>query len=1856
MAYSSVTYIGDGFNDIYNVPFEYIKKADVDVAFNGVGNVPITWVNDSSIKLPYPSPLGVEITISRRSRIDAREVVYQDAIVLTKESMDKDSNQSFMLHQEVRDDIEAIEAGMLGQTTIDEITANAIGGVLSDPQITALTDEVDALLAQDAEGSFTTYYQDAYPNEGRAGDFWVDTNDGNNLWRHNGNWVSHNCNFDESLEIDDLPGVYLWQDFYGGWVNTWTMTDNADEGPFGPAGDTAQTISLNQNAGGIAVIRGREAPLGQGLTHTVSFYIRLLSGTIDKIKISTNTGTYVEAVSTPTQLDGTWQRFAATCTSGIGQTAVGARHQGVVDLRFEFSGTPTFNLYGLQQEDGTLLHPLVVNGAAGGWIDIQDGDIGLALEAAGDAQATADSKIVTFFQDDEPASPPAAEGDLWFDTDDNNKQYRYDATLGQWVLAQDQNILAALAGVDEALTGVSGNYALADSKIVTYFDNNMPSIGTEGDLWIDTSSANNLWRHSGNWLSLCSDFDRFKWENSPNGINSHFEWEIIGGTRFSHGQYAGPDPSTPGLDTGDWIAWYGPSTQKIVRHYYAIPEDAGLGYNVSVYAKLHSGLSTMLAMSGFSVNGGPIVPPKQGTFMADAAAGVWVRYDADITSTYGSIGTSPEGDSPFFGYVDIVFTRLTTDTTILITGAQVTSGFGVKQFVNTDTMLNNAWVDVVDGKIGDALSAAADAQNTADGKIITFFQDNTPTAGAIGDLWFDTNDQNHMYRWNGSTWMDARDVLTANAWNAAQSAQTTADGKIVTFVADNPPTADGVGDLWIDSNDDNKMYRWSGTAWDPMRDQGIADALADAFSAQSTADGKVTTFYVASGSPPTPEGDGDLWFKTDTEELVRWNLGTTTWELVSTVGATWGINIQGQPANSALLNSAQEWVDIQNKEYLPMAGMNVNNWNSWIPAHLASETTVIVHFFLNKTLSQMGMSLWEYNTTAGTNKFKFEIEVFNTLLTGTTGPTGNLEGAENPYWWPLPIDFNNLPTVNRFSVNGVCINDANGWSIGAGNNVGDGLIWDLGKVDATTQFRIKINNLEHGTHPVMLIFGDTIVLGDGVQNNLLLPLEFFVSPLDGHDYDALLLTNGPADAGATYGANWDTNIAQIPDEWIYNNDDASALGFNPTFSAWPTDPGLPTGWTNASGMPTATRETTYKKTGKYAVRHQASGDTSGRYISHVSPTFATPLPLGATLQGTVEYYVHSYTGTGTGNNRAVMLVRCYTAADNSTYKDTHVPFENYTVGAWYKQKWSARAYDTATKTHLPIYAVRIYLMWTWGTNYNPPALDMTVDNLYFTMVTQDWQDIQGATKPADNADVTLEQLGGSGYNLMPAQISNFEATWSDVSEYAAMGGSGTISQDDTTAYFGTKSFKIASTATDHFTTLYGVSAGGSYPIFLDTGRKWMVSFYCKSTVANSKLTLRMVHRGAGTVTKLWSDSDCMLTNSATPGTWVRMWALFNFTNFTTPVDHEQWRMRFDNSSDVCTVNIDCIMIEEQLGDVLIPSPYYAAYGTPMHPGWLTQPVPWSGNPITSANQSDFISAGAIHGDRITAGSITADRCTINGGLTALSADFGTMNATGQVTMYTTAPTTDPRLVLEAGNTYPLWYGSGARNDANGLFYVKSDGSAAFKGDITGASGSFTGDISGASGAFVSTLDIGGADATSFHVDVNGNLWSGAATFAGAPFKVDNAGNLTATTGTFSGVTLASQLTGNLSTVATTGAGGWNTMNNNGSAITIMSNTCSQPKSGEQWYAGGTCVVSIQNTVGASSWGYVTVNLNLGGVVCASVRTYLGASQVATVGLSGERSAGTSGSYNISITTNVNSWGSNPILQSKLEFCDRKGRR
>lgn len=160
-----------------------------------------------------------------------------------------------------------------------------------------------------------------------------------------------------------------------------------------------------------------------------------------------------------------------------------------------------------------------------------------------------------------------------------------------------------------------------------------------------------------------------------------------------------------------------------------------------------------------------------------------------------------------------------------------------------------AWVDVRDAGIAAALSAAAAAQATADGKIDTFWQASAPTGAAEGDIWFDTDDGFKQYRYTSGVWTLAADTRIGQAITNAADAQATADGKVSTFIGGTAPTAEAVGDLWLDTANGNRLNRWSGSAWVPVP---VGTGAIDANAATEVIFAEDVEEFITRDPPPGP--------------------------------------------------------------------------------------------------------------------------------------------------------------------------------------------------------------------------------------------------------------------------------------------------------------------------------------------------------------------------------------------------------------------------------------------------------------------------------------------------------------------------------------------------------------------------------------------------------------------------------------------------------------------------------------------------------------------------------------------------------------------------------------------------------------------------------------------------------------------------------------------------------------------------------------------------------------------------------------------------------------------------------------------
>lgn len=177
-------------------------------------------------------------------------------------------------------------------------------------------------------------------------------------------------------------------------------------------------------------------------------------------------------------------------------------------------------------------------------------------------------------------------------------------------------------------------------------------------------------------------------------------------------------------------------------------------------------------------------PPTQIWLASPVVTTAWQRYAVLIN--FGSSTVDENG--PFFSLTNGVSSGQDMD----IACVQVERG-----------SVLSGWAP----SVADAFIDAATAQATADGKIDSFWQTTAPGTAAEGDLWFDTDDGYKQYRWTSGSWVVAADTRIGTAIANAATAQSTADGKIVTFVQASTPSATAVGDLWFDSDDGYKLYR-----------------------------------------------------------------------------------------------------------------------------------------------------------------------------------------------------------------------------------------------------------------------------------------------------------------------------------------------------------------------------------------------------------------------------------------------------------------------------------------------------------------------------------------------------------------------------------------------------------------------------------------------------------------------------------------------------------------------------------------------------------------------------------------------------------------------------------------------------------------------------------------------------------------------------------------------------------------------------------------------------------------------------------------------------------------------------------------
>jgi len=201
----------------------------------------------------------------------------------------------------------------------------------------------------------------------------------------------------------------------------------------------------------------------------------------------------------------------------------------------------------------------------------------------------------------------------------------------------------------------------------------------------------------------------------------------------------------------------------------------------------------------------------------------------------------------------------------------------------------------VNHTVGGTARTLAEVLNANATGIKTFLQNDVPTSVNAGDLWIDSNDGNKIYRATSS----GNDEVTSGEW-VATSITAGAIGlgnvlnqaQVTTFASDDPPTATAVGDLWMDTNDGNKVYRAQSVGADQVTaGEWVSTTLTKAgIGLGNVADERQITIF-REDNPPTATAVGDLWYDTnDNNRQYRASAtGSSNWVEVSPNKSTVGL-------------------------------------------------------------------------------------------------------------------------------------------------------------------------------------------------------------------------------------------------------------------------------------------------------------------------------------------------------------------------------------------------------------------------------------------------------------------------------------------------------------------------------------------------------------------------------------------------------------------------------------------------------------------------------------------------------------------------------------------------------------------------------------------------------------------------------------------------------------------------------------------------------------------------------------------------------------------------------------------------------
>jgi len=579
------------------------------------------------------------------------------------------------------------------------------------------------------------------------------------------------------------------------------------------------------------------------------------------------------------------------------------------------------------------------------WVLVTDPQISAALSQAQSAKAAADGKIQTFLSDTAPASAGLGNGDLWFDSNDGNRMYRWNSTTKSWEDARDASIDEFYDWQQDLIASLEGGEY---GRLSTYYQNTPPQGPMPGDLWVDTSTGGTLkiWNSStSKWdpvtdpalsdtvNSIASDVDALQdsviqtyvQPNPPANTDSHtlsvgdlwFDsddnnkmyrydpsvttnggWAVVQDKNIDSlrtavstkitTHYGGTAPATKSV--GD--LWFNQSNNNEVKRWNGTSWVSVTDPNIQV--ALNKATTAQATADGKIESFFQVSAPTSGMSDGD----LWFDTD-DNNKLHRWNASTSKWDPAQDGRIDSLLSWQTTLVNDLNSGKYSKVSTFYQSTAPSSPNTGDLWVDtansgalktwtgstwtvVTDPSLKNSITTISrDVEAIKDGVIETYAQTSAPVASgtvklSLGDLWFDTDDNNKLYRYDPA-------VTTNGGWVPVQdknisALQSAVASKITTYYSTTAPSAPVQGDLWIDQSTGNTLKRWTNNAWVTITDANVKAALDKANDAKAIADGKVETYFQVS-APTSGMSDGDLWFDTDdSNRLYRWNASTSKWD------------------------------------------------------------------------------------------------------------------------------------------------------------------------------------------------------------------------------------------------------------------------------------------------------------------------------------------------------------------------------------------------------------------------------------------------------------------------------------------------------------------------------------------------------------------------------------------------------------------------------------------------------------------------------------------------------------------------------------------------------------------------------------------------------------------------------------------------------------------------------------------------------------------------------------------------------------------------------------------------------------------